>query len=124
MDKKVIWGGLAGGVATLAFAFSIILMVNSFFPGLISSGGDIWIGVLPLLIAPVGGGFLAGLISRSNPLQAGLIAGFMAGLVVFIGWIVLAGLSLETILTGLVIVFAWVILARVMAGFAQPRKKA
>ena len=76
-----------------------------------------------MLLAPVAGGFLSGLIGKSNPLQAGLIAGLLAGLVVFIGWIAYAGLQVESILSGIVIVFLWVILARVMAGFAQPRKK-
>lgn len=123
MDKKVLWGGLAGSVVILAFAISMILIVNSFFPGLISGTNNLLIGLIPLLLAPAGGGFLAGLVGRSNPRQAGLIAGLVASLVVFVAWLVFVGLSLETILSGLVIVFVWVILARVMAAFAQPRMK-
>ena len=123
MDKRVILGGLVGGIVILAFAFSILLIVNSFFPAL-AAGANLWIGLVPIILAPVAGGFLSGLIGKSNPMQAGLIAGLLAGLVVFVGWLAYAGLQLETVLSGVVIVFVWVILARVMAGFAQPRKKA
>ena len=122
MDKRVILGSVIGGIVILAFGFSILLIVNSFFPTLVA-GSNIWIGLVPMLLAPVAGGFLSGLIGKSNPQQAGLIAGLVAGLVVFIGWIAYAGLQVESILSGIVIVFLWVILARVMAGFAQPRKK-
>jgi hypothetical protein len=123
MDRKVVLGGIGGGLVILAFALSILLIINSFFPGLIANGSNLLIGMIPLLLAPIAGGFLAGLIGRTNPLQAGLIAGLLASLVVFIGWLVVVGLSVETILSGLVIVFLWVILARLFAGFAQPRMK-
>ncbi len=123
MDRKVILGGIGGGLVILAFALSILLIVNSFFPSLIANGNNLLVGMIPLLLAPIAGGFLAGLIGRSNPLQAGLIAGLLASLVIFIGWLIFVGLSVETILSGLVIVFLWVILARVFAGFAQPRLK-
>lgn len=123
MDKRVIFGGGIGGIVILAFAFSILLIVNSFFPALVS-GSNLWVGMAPLLLAPVAGGFLAGLIGKANPPQAGLIAGLIAGLVVFLGWVVYVGLHIESILSGIVIVFLWVILARIMAGFAQPRNKA
>lgn len=123
MEKRVILGGVIGGIVILAFAFSILLIVNSFFPAL-AAGANLWIGLVPLLLAPAAGGFLAGLIGKSNPLQAGLIAGLIAGIIVFIGWLAYAGLQIEAILSGIVIVFVWAILARVMAGFAQSRKKA
>ena len=123
MNKRVILSGLVGGVVILAFSFSILVIVNSIFPAL-TSGSNLWMGLLPMMLAPVAGGFLSGLIGKPNPLQAGLIAGLLAGLIVFIGWVVYTGLSVETILSGIVIVLLWVVLARVMAGFAQPRKKA
>jgi len=123
MDRKVVLGGIGGGLVILAFALSILLIINSFFPDLIANGSNLLIGMIPLLLAPIAGGFLAGLIGRTNPLHAGLIAGLLASLVVFIGWLVVVGLSVETILSGLVIVFLWVILARLFAGFAQPRMK-
>lgn len=123
MNKRVILGGLVGGVVILAFSFSILLLLDGVLPAL-TSGSNLWMGLLPMMLAPVAGGFLSGLIGKPNPLQAGLIAGLLAGLIVFIGWVVYAGLSFEAILSGIVIVLLWVILARVMAGFTQPRKKA
>ena len=122
MGKRVILGGVVGGIVILAFAFSILLIVNSLFPELVT-GSNLWIGLVPMLLAPVAGGFLSGLIGKTNPLRAGLIAGVIAGLVVFVGWVAYVGLQVETILSGIVIVFLWVILARAMAGFAQPRNK-
>ena len=43
MDKRVILGGVIGGIVILAFGFSILLIVNSFFPTLVA-GSNIWIG--------------------------------------------------------------------------------
>lgn len=123
MNKRVILGGVVGGVVILVFSFSILVIVNSFFPEL-TTGSNLWMGLLPMILAPVAGGFLSGLIGKQNPMQAGLIAGLLAGLVVFIGWVIYTGLRVETVLSGIVIVLLWVVLARVMAGFAQPRKEA
>jgi hypothetical protein len=123
MDRRVILGGIGGGLVILAFALSILLIVNGFFPTLVASGDNLLVGMIPLLLAPIAGGFLAGLIGRPNPHQSGLIAGLLASLVIFIGWLVIVGLSVQTILSGLVIVFLWVVLARLFAGFAQPRLK-
>ncbi len=123
MNKRVILGGVVGGVVILAFAFSILMLLDGVLPAL-TSGSNLWMGWLSMMLAPVAGGFLSGLIGKPNPLKAGLIAGLLAGLIVFIGWVVYAGLSVETILSGIVIVLLWVVLARVMAGYAQPRKKA
>ena len=123
MNKRVILGGVVGGVVILGFSFSILVIVNSIFPGL-TTGSNLWMGLLPMTLAPVAGGFLSGLIGKTNPLLAGTIAGLLAGLAVFIGWVVFTGLRMDTILSGIVIVLLWVVLARVMAGFAQPRMKA
>ena len=123
MNKRVILGGVVGGVVILAFSFSILLLLDGVLPAL-ASGSTPWMGLLPMMLAPVAGGFLSGLIGKADPRKAGLIAGLLAGVVVFIGWVAYTGLSLDTILSGIVIVLLWVILARVMAGFAQPRQKA
>ncbi len=122
MNKRVIVGGVVGGVVILGFSFSILLITNSMIPGL-TTGSNLWVGLLPMLLAPVAGGFLSGLIGKANPLLAGTIAGLLAGVVVFIGWVAFTGLRMDTILSGIVIVLLWVVLARVMAGFAQPRMK-
>jgi hypothetical protein len=122
-DKRVIIGGLVGGIAILVFAFSILTVINSIFPAM-AGGDNMWIELIPVVLAPVAGGFLSGLIGKNNPSRAGLIAGVLASLVIFVGWVIYAGLQFNTILRGIVIAFLWVILARVMAGFAQPRKKA
>jgi hypothetical protein len=43
--------------------------------------------------------------------------------VVFIAWLAMTALTIETILSGLVIVFVWIMLARLASGFALPPDK-
>lgn len=124
MDKKTILGGLSGALTILAIAFSILLIINSFFPSLALGSASLLVSLIPFLLAPAAGGFVAGLIARTSPLQAGLIAGLVASLIVFVAWLSLVGLSLKTVLSGLVIVFVWVVITRVFAGYAQPKLKA
>jgi len=119
MEKKVIFGGIAGAAVIIIFTLALMLVFDSFFAELISSTSNVLISLLVVLLAPIAGGFLAGLVGKPNPLQAGLLAGLIAGVFMFIAWLVIAGFSLETILSGLVILFVWVILARVASGFAR-----
>ena len=81
------------------------------------------ISVITILLAPVAGGFLAGLIGRSNPQKAALFAGLSASFLIFIAWLVLTGFEGSTLLSGLVIVFIWTVLARLASGFVRPKLK-
>lgn len=121
MDKKIILGGFLGGAAIVVVGVVILFAFNGFAPGLLASTTNVLLGLVPLVLAPIGGGFLAGLIGKSNPKLAGLIAGLLAALVLIIGWLIVVGLTYETIVGGLVVGFVWVILARVFAGFAGSR---
>ncbi len=121
VDRKVIWGGIGGGAAILAVGVVVLFAFNGFAPGLLASTGNVLIGLVPLVLAPIAGGFLAGLIAKPDPKRAGLIAGLLAALVLLAGWLVVVGLTLDAVVGGLVVGFIWVILARVFAGFAVPR---
>lgn len=72
-------------------------------------------------MAPIAGGFVAGLIGRTNPPQAGLLAGLGGAFVILFSWLGIAGLSLETTLSGLVIGLLWVFLSRLGAGFSSAK---
>ncbi len=121
MKKKLILASLVGAFVILGFAFAILLIINSFFPGIVARGNNFLLSLIPFLLAPAAGGFMAGLMSREKPLQAGLFAGLIAGLIVLIAWLVVVGLSMETVLSGLVILFVWVVIARTFSGFSQPK---
>ena len=123
MEKKVIFGGIAGAAVIIVFTLALTLVFDSFLTELISSTSNVLISLLVVLLAPIAGGFLAGLVGKSNPLQAGLLAGLIAGVFMFIAWLVIVGFSLETVLSGLVILFVWVVLARVASGFARLSNK-
>ncbi len=122
MDKKVIIGGGVGALVTLVFALGILLFLQDALSNTLSSGGNMVISLLTILLAPVAGGFLAGLIGKTKPRQAGLITGLTAGIFVFVAWIVMTGFSFQTLLSGLVIVFVWVVMARLASGFAHPKR--
>lgn len=117
MNKKVFIGGMVGGAVTLVFAFTLLFVLNGLFMDLVSLSNNVVVGFITLVLAPVSGGFLAGLIGRHDPRKAGLIAGLTASLFVFAAWLLVSGLSFQTILTGLAIIFVWVMLSRVGGGF-------
>lgn len=117
MDKKVFIGGIVGGAVTLVFAFTLLLVLNGFFMDFAAISNNAVVGIITILLTPVAGGFLAGLIGRQDPRKAGLIAGLTASLFIFAAWLVVSGLSFQTILTGLAIVFVWVMLSRLSGGF-------
>lgn len=84
MDKKVIIGGGIGALVTLVFALGILLFLEGVLTDLLALVGNTVISLTTILLAPIAGGFLAGLISPSKPRQAGLIAGLAAGIFIFI----------------------------------------
>ncbi len=123
MKQKPLLGGVIGALVTLAFAFALFLILNDLFSSaFLETFWGIVLSGLSILLAPFAGGFLAGLLSQPAPQKAGLITGLTAGLVVFIAWLVMTGLSIETILSGLAIVFVWVLMARFASGFAVPKQ--
>lgn len=117
MNKKVLIGGIVGGVVTVVFSFALLIVLNGFFMDIAAMASNVAVGIIILLLAPVAGGFLAGLIGRTDPRKAGLIAGLTASLFIFVAWLVVSGISFQTILTGLAIVFMWVMLSRMSGGF-------
>lgn len=108
---------MVGGAVTLVFAFAMLLVLNGLFMDFAAISNNIVVGFITILLAPVAGGFLAGLIGRQEPRKAGLIAGLSASLFVFAAWLLVSGISFQTILTGLAIIFVWVMLSRVGGGF-------
>ncbi len=121
MKRRVILGGLTGGMVTLLFVFSIAFLFNSFLPGIYTSGENWILGLLPLLLAPMAGGFLAGVIARQDLRKAGTIAGGLAGIVILVGWLFLMSGSFTMVLRGAVIALIVFAFARTFSGFARGR---
>lgn len=117
LDKQVLAGGLTGAILTLVFTIGPLLLFNQ-ISGF--SASNLLIGSVLILLAPVAGGFAAGKIGKVNPRRAGSIAGLGASLVVWIAWLVIAGISIQNLISGLVILFIWVVLARLASGFVKP----
>jgi hypothetical protein len=122
MDKKVILGGGIGALVILVFALGLLLFLEGIPLDVFSLGENRVVSLIIILLAPIAGGFLAGLVSKSKPRQAGLIAGLTAGFFLLVTWIVMTDFSFETLMSGMVIVFVWVVLARLASTFAHPRR--
>lgn len=123
MDKKIFLGAFVGALVTLIMTFGIIFGLTTFSGSLASSTANTVISTITVLMAPVAGGFLAGLIGRSNPKKAGLFAGLSASLVIMVAWLILTDINSSTLLSGVVIIFIWVILARMASSFVRPQLK-
>lgn len=121
MDHKSVFGGLLGALITLIFSLGSLLVLNDFSAGSLAVTSPMPLGLVIMLMAPVAGGFSAGLIGHDNPHQAGLITGIGASLVILITWSVISGISWAAILGGLVISFVWIFLSRIGAGFTSSR---
>ncbi|MBG0770737.1 MAG: hypothetical protein H0S82_03465 [Anaerolineaceae bacterium] len=119
--QKVILGGVVGGLVTLIFAISLVFVMNSLLPDQFSFGTTGLTGLVPVLLAPMAGGFLSGLLAKEQAKQAGWITGGLAGTVILIGWIALMGFNLQTTLRGVVLCMVVAIIARLFSGFAQPK---
>ena len=117
MNKKVIIGGVVGGAVIFVFSFGLLLLFNQWLTNLAASTTNLFVSLIIFLLAPISGGFLAGMIGKPNPRRAGLVAGTAAGVLVLIGLLLVFGFSFQTLLTGLAVVFVWVVLARISAGF-------
>jgi len=117
INKLVLLGGLSGAFLILFFTIGSFSLFNQFSDLSIS---NLVIASVLLLFAPLAGGFVAGKIGKTNPRKAGLIAGSGAGLVVWITWLIVAGVSFQNLLSGMVILVIWVFLARLASGFINP----
>ena len=122
MNKKVGLGGVAGALVMLVFAFGSLLVINGFSLDQIAMPSNALLSLIIMLMSPIAGGFMAGLIAHEKPRQAGLLAGLMAGLLVLIAWLVMVGILWETLLSGLVVIFVWIFLSRLGAGFSTSKR--
>jgi hypothetical protein len=119
MHKKVILGGIMGGLTTLLFSLGSLLLFNRFSLNSLYTPDNLLLNLVTMLISPFAGGFLAGLIGQSSPKRAGLLAGLGASLIIIIAWVVISGLSWSAILNGLIVGFVWVVLSRIGAGISS-----
>lgn len=121
MDRKIFYGSLIGAGVIFVISFGLLLIFNQLLANLAVSTTNLMVSLIIFLLAPVGGGFLAGKIGKPNPRRAGLFAGVLASVLILIAFLLVFGLSLEMLLAGLVVAFVWIVLARMSAGFAKTR---
>ena len=121
LNNRIFLGGIAGAVVIFLISFGLLILFNQILTVLTVSTANIVVGLIVFFLAPVGGGFLAGMIGRPNPLRAGLIAGSVASVMILISFFLIFGFSFQTLVSGLVVVFVWIFLSRFSAGFARNR---
>ena len=117
--NKGVLGGVLGALITLTFSLGSMLLLNDFSLDFLLTIRNLPLGLIILLMAPIAGGFSAGMIGQDYARQAGLIAGVGASLVVFIAWLLFSWGAWEEVLSGLVIGFVWIFLSHLGSGFAS-----
>ena len=122
MDDRITSASVVGAVVMVTFALGILVLFSDFSLDFVSTVNATLFNLAAVLMAPIAGGFVAGLIGSTNPRQAGLLAGLGGAFVILFSWLAIAGLSLETTLSGLVIGLVWVFLSRLGAGFSSAKK--
>lgn len=122
MDDRITLASVVGAVVMVTFALGILVLFSDFSMHFVSTLNATLFNLAAVLMAPIAGGFVAGLIGRTNPRQAGLLAGLGGAFVILFSWLAISGLSLETTLSGLVIGLVWVFLSRLGAGFSSAKK--
>lgn len=120
MDRRILLGGIIGALLMLIFALGS-LIGSGISEGRFFVQNNLLFNLAMMLLSPIAGGFLAGLISRTNPWRAGLLAGLVGSMVLFILWLVFSGVSWQAMVSGLVVVFVWTFLARIGSGFSTSR---
>lgn len=118
-SNRAVLGGVLGALITLLFSLGSMLLLYDFSLDFLLTIRNLPLGLIVLLLAPIAGGFSAGLIGHDLAHQAGLIAGIGASLVFVIAWLLFSWGSWEEVLSGLVIGFVWVFLTHLGSGFAQ-----
>lgn len=121
MNKKWVLGAVIGAFTILGFSIIMLVSLTSFLAKVVSAPAVTILSLITLLLAPIAGGFLAGLIGKSDPRRAGLFAGLSASLVILAAWLVISGVTYQTFVSGLIIGFMWVFIARTAAGFVKKR---
>ena len=119
VKSRVILGGVVGGVVILVFAFFMVFVLNSYLSGLVAGETSWLFGLIPVLLASMAGGFLAGIIARQEVRKAGMIAGGLAGAVIMVAWIVVMPGGWAMALRGVVIGLVVLTIARTFSGFAR-----
>jgi hypothetical protein len=121
--RKTFLGGMIGATLMIAFSFGAsLLLANAFSISLIFSTENNFLKVVVYILIPIAGGFMAGLVAQNNPRQAGLLAGWLASMFLFLFWLASAGLTWPAIGSGLVLIFIWIFFGRLGGGFATSRK--
>ena len=121
MKSRVIFGGIAGGIVILLFAFFMVFLLNSYIPGLYTNETSWLIGLVPVILSSMAGGFLAGIIAKQDVRKAGMIAGGLSGAVILVAWVVIMPGGWAVALRGVVIALVVLAFARAFSGFAQQR---
>ena len=119
MQRKVWLGGSIGALVILIFSLGLLLLFNNFSLDFNFADNNLLFSIMTIFLAPVAGGFVAGLISRPQYQMAGLLAGAGAGVLLLTAWMGISGFSLRAGLSGGVIAFIWIVFARMASGFAK-----
>lgn len=117
VDKKTLLGGVIGAILMLIFVLGP-LIISGFSDAAFFFQDNLFFTLVIMLLSPIAGGFIAGLIGKYNPRRAGLIAGFVGSMVLFMLWLVFSGVTWQAMISGLVVLFVWVFLARIGAGLS------
>ena len=75
MDDRITLAGVIGAVVMVTFALGILVLFSGFSTQFGSTVNFTLFNLAAVLMAPIAGGFIAGLIGSTNPRQAGLLAG-------------------------------------------------
>ena len=93
MNKKVLTGSVLGAVLIFSFSFGLLMLFSQTLARLAVSTTNLLVSLIIFLLAPVGGGFIAGLVGQPNPRQAGTLAGAIASLLILAAFLFAFGFS-------------------------------
>ena len=120
MERPILLGAIIGATLMLIFALGSLLGFG-FSEGMYFTQNHPFYALVIMSLSPIAGGFLAGMISRPNPRRAGMLAGLVGSMILFILWLVFSGVSWQAVVSGLVVVFVWTFLARFGARLSSSR---
>lgn len=111
ITNRGVLGGVLGAMIALLFSLGSLLLFYDFSLGLLVSIRNMPLGLIILVLAPIAGGFSAGMIGKDDVRRAGLIARVGASSVVFITWLFISWGALDEALSGLVVGLVWIFLS-------------
>ena len=120
LKNKQHLGVFAGAALMLLFTLGTVLAFG-LTGGFFFSKNNLLVNLVIMFFSPIAGGFCAGLICQDNARRAGFMAGLSASVLLWFFWLVVNGLSWQTLLNGLVLIFVWVVSAWIGAGFSVTR---